>query len=196
MRIGEIIESTSTRFVAESFELNQPPALGSLIKVHLREGSELYGVVCYGQTGSLDPGRRAVRRSSDEVYDEEIYRESPQLEHTLRTEFESLSVGVVEGGVARQCLPPQPPALHFSVHDCTRHETVSFTENLYYFRLLLAAAGRVPADQLLAANVWQVHKERGEDKDWLTKAAREIANLLKHDYDRLMTVLYALEPMN
>jgi hypothetical protein len=194
MRIGEIIESTSTRFVAESFELNQPPPLGSLVKVSLGEGRDLYGVVCYGETGGLDPRRRAVRRSSDEVHDEQIYRENPQLEHTLRTEFEILSVGMGEGGVVRQGLPSQPPPLHFSVHRCYSEETVLFTENLYYFRLLLGASGQVPVEQLLAANVRRVYEERGEDEEWLQRAARELANLLKQDYDRLMTVLYAIEP--
>jgi hypothetical protein len=194
MRIGEIIESSSTRFVAESFELNQPPLLGSLVEVRIGEGRDLYGVVCYGETGGLDRGRRAVRRSSDEVYDEQIYQESPQLKHTLRTEFESLSVGMVEGGVIRQCLPSQPPPLHFSVHSCGFEETMLFTENLYYFRLLLGASGPVPAEQLLAANVRQVYKERGEEEEWLKRAAREVAKLLKQDYERLMTVLYAIEP--
>jgi len=69
-----------------------------------------------------------------------------------------------------------------------------FTENLYYLRLLAGASGRVPAEQLLAANVRQVYEERGKDEEWLKRAAREIANLLKQDHDRLMTVLYAIEP--
>ena len=194
MRIGEVIESTSTRFVAESLELNQPPPLGSLVKVRIGEESDLYGVVCHGETGSLDPGRRAVRRGRDQVYDEQIYLESPQLEHTLRTEFDSLSVGVIEGGAVRQGLPSQPPPLHFSVHSCDIEETMLFTNNQYYFRLLLGPSGPVPAEQLLAANVRRVYEERGKDEEWLRTAAREIANLLKRDYDRLMTVLYAIQP--
>ena len=35
MRIGEIIETGTAGFVAESFELNRPPPLGSLVKVCL-----------------------------------------------------------------------------------------------------------------------------------------------------------------
>ncbi|MBC7262242.1 MAG: hypothetical protein H5T63_09525, partial [Chloroflexi bacterium] len=66
MRIGEIVETTSTSFVAESFELNRPPPLGSLVAVSLpAQAMELYAVVTYGQTVGLDPGRRAVRRSTD-----------------------------------------------------------------------------------------------------------------------------------
>jgi len=42
--------------------------------------------------------------------------------------------------------------------------------------------------------VRQAYRQRGEDREWLERAAREIAALLKHDYERLMTVLYAIEP--
>jgi hypothetical protein len=194
MRIGEIIESASTRFVAESFELNQPPALGSLVRVQVGEERDLYGVVCYGETGGLDPGRRAVRRSTEDSFDDQIYRESPQLEHLLRTEFTSLAVGVKKERMVSQGLPSQPPPLHYSVHSCNPEETILFTESLYYLRLLLGIAAPVPAHQLLAANMRQMYELRGEDGDWLNRAAREVASLLRQDYEGLMTVLYAIQP--
>jgi hypothetical protein len=44
MRIGEIIETGTTGFVAESLELNRPPDLGSLVKVEVGEGACVYGL--------------------------------------------------------------------------------------------------------------------------------------------------------
>ena len=193
MRIGEIIETGTTGFVAESFELNRPPALGSLVKVEIGEGGCVYGVVSHGTTTGLDPGRRAVRRSTETVYDEAIYNEHPELRHTLRTEFSVLLVGCVEDGAIRQHLPAQPPPLHYSVHQCAAEEVRAFSERLYYLRLLLSASGEVPSEQLLAAHIRQAYRQRGQDRAWLERAAREIAALLKHDYERLMTVLYAIE---
>jgi len=205
MRIGEIIETGTTGFVAESLELNQPPALGSLVKVEVGEGGCVYGVVSHGTTAGLDPGRRAVRRSTEAVYDQAIYDEHPELRHTLRTEFSVLLVGCVEGGLPpgpptlggtggiRQHLPAQPPPLHYSVHKCAEEEVRAFSERLYYLRLLLAAPGEVPSEQFLAAHVRQAYRQRGQDREWLERAAREIAALLKYDYERLMTVLYAIE---
>jgi hypothetical protein len=189
MRIGEIIETGTTGFVAESLELNRPPALGSLVKVEVGEGACVYGVVSHGTTTGLDPGRRAVRRSTEQIYDEH-----PELRHTLRTEFTVLLVGCLEDGAIRQHLPAQPPPLHYSVHQCTEEEVRAFSERLYYLRLLLSAPGEVPSEQLLAAHVRQAYRQRGQDREWLERAAREIAALLKHDYERLMTVLYAIEP--
>ncbi|MFQ5814315.1 MAG: hypothetical protein ACE5I2_14155 [Anaerolineae bacterium] len=196
MRIGEIIETGTTGFVAESLDpkLNRPPALGSLVKVEVGDGGCVYGVVSHGTTAGLDPGRRAVRRSTEKVYDEAIYDEHPELKHTLRTEFSVLLVGCVEDGAIRQHLPAQPPPLHYSVHQCTEEEVRAFSERLYYLRLLLSAPGEVPSEQFLAAHVRQAYRQRGEDREWLERAAREIAALLKYDYERLMTVLYAIEP--
>ena len=194
MRIGEIIETGTTGFVGESLELNQPPALGSLVKVEVGDGACVYSVVSHGTTAGLDPGRRAVRRSTEQVYDEAIYDEHPELRRTLRTEFSVLLVGYVEDGAIRQHLPAQPPPLHYSVHQCTEEEVRAFSEGLYYLRLLLSAPGEVPSEQLLAAHVRQAYRQRGQDREWLKRAAREIAALLKHDYERLMTVLYAIEP--
>ncbi len=193
MRIGEIIATSSTAFVAESFDLNRPPALGSLVKAATGDGKEIYAVVSHGETRGLDPGRMAMRRSTEEVYDQAIYDEHPELRHTLRTEFTALLVGTSETGELRQHVPAQPPPLHYTVHTCTADEVRRFTEHLYYFRLLLAASGEVPPQQLLAANVREVHRQRGDDTAWLDRAAQEIARLLKQDYESLMTVLYAIE---
>ncbi len=194
MRIGEIIHTTSPSFVAESYELHGPPALGSLVKVQVGQDSWVYAVVSYGETGAIEPGRRPVRRGTEEVYDEAIYREHPELKRVLRTEFVALLVGTGEGERTSQGLPPQPPPLHYTVHACTSQEVRRFTEGLYYLRLLLSGEGKVPKEQLLAAHLREAYRERGQDEEWLRRAAKEVASLLKHDYDRLMTVLLGIEP--
>lgn len=198
-RIGEIIETETAFFVAESFTLHSPPALGRLVCVPVEATGEtealprVYGIVCYGTTASPDPGRRAVRRSTEDVYDQAIYREHPQLRLTLRTEFTARLVGYVEAGRVRHYLPPQPPPLHFSVHECSVSEVHAFTERLTYLRLLTGAV-EISPEQLLAAHIRQVYRARGGDDAWLSLAARQVAGLFKNDYERLMTVLYGIEP--
>jgi len=134
-----------------------------------------------------------VRRSTDEVYDDAIYREHPQLQLTLRTEFTVRLVGYAQDERIHQYLPPRPPALHYSVHACSSDEVRAFTSRLVYLRLLLNAAEIAP-EQLLAAHIRQVYSARGYDGEWLSTAARQVAGLLKSDYERLMTVLYGIEP--
>jgi len=192
-RIGEIVETETSRFVAESFELHRPPALGQLVYATGDGNMHLYAVVCYGTTASPDPGRRAVRRSTGEVFDQAVYDEHPQLELMLRTEFTARLVGYADETRVRHYLPPQPPPLHYSVYTCTAHEVARFTERLTYLRLLLEVP-EMAAEQLLAAHIREIYGLRGDDQDWLSSAAREVAGLLKSDYERLMTVLYAIEP--
>ena len=200
MRIGEIIETTSTSFVAESFDLNRPPALGHLVAVQVPGGArgadnDVYAVVTYGQTVGIDPSRRAMRRGTDSVFDQEVYHEHPELSHILRTEFGAALVGFFDGRV-RQHLPPLPPPLHFSVHEVSLADVCRFTSNLLYLRFLLMGTPQalVSPLQIVAANVREVYRQRGNDLPWLERAAREVAMLLKDDHTSLLTVLYAIDP--
>jgi hypothetical protein len=201
MRIGEIVETTSTGFVAESFELNSPPPLGGVVTVHVAAESTgksaeaaIYAVVTYGQTAGLDPSRRAIRRSTDTVFDQAVYDHNPELSHVLRTEFGAALVGFLADGHVRQHLPSQPPPLHFSVQSVSQEDLRRFTDHFDYFRLLLTVAGPVLPSQVLAAHVREVYRQRDQDQVWLDAAAREIAILLKDDHQALLTVLYAIDP--
>ena len=193
-RIGEIIETTSTALVAECETLNKPPALGSLARVSVEAGRELFAVVAFGRTGGLDPSRRAVKRGSAEFSDAAIYERHPELSRILRTEFGAVLVGWSAEGRIWQRLPAQPPPLHFSLFACDQLAAVRFSDRLSYLRLLLAHEGEMPADQLLAANIRETYRIRGNDMAWLERAGKEAASLLQNDYERLMNVLLAIEP--
>jgi len=195
-RIGEIVATSSSSLTAASFALHQPPPLGSLVKVTVEEGRRrVYGVVSFGTTAGLDPGRRVVRRSTDDVQDAAIYAEHPQLQKTLRTEFQALLVGYGGAdGRIYQHLPPQPPPLHYSICGCDADEVRRFSQRHGYFRILLQTMGELPAEQLMAAHIREVYAARGNDVGWLDTAAREVAALLKGEYDRLMGVLQAIDP--
>ena len=106
-RVGEVIEASTTAFVAQCYELYQSPPLGSLVKTK-DEPVELYGIVYHATTGSLEPGRRPIARGKDEASEEAIYRTSPQLTKLLRSEFGALVVGHKRGEKLYQYLPPKP----------------------------------------------------------------------------------------
>ena len=194
-RCGEIIATNTSSFVAESYTLHQPPPLGSLVYVQPTTGQPIYAVVSFGNTGGLDPGRRVVRRSTEDTFDSAIYQQHPQLVKTLRTEFSALLVGYRDTlGRLRRHLPSQPPPLHYSVLPCDLPTLTAFSEQMTYFRLLLAAQGELPTEQLLAAHIRQTYTLRGNDLPWLARAAREVSTLLQAESARLLTVLYDIEP--
>lgn len=191
--IGEIIETSTLDFVAESQRLHQPPALGELVVVQVNGEDYCYGVVTYGTTSSPDAGRRVVRRATAEVRDEAIYDQHPQLSRLLQTTFRAKMVGWRDDDRILQSIPPTPPPLHHTVYRCPGDIGRFVKRGFYYFRLLLDDAGEVPAEHVLAAHVRHAYQEQGRDAAWLERAAREIASLLKNDHERLMSVLYAID---
>ncbi len=195
MRIGEVIETSTVGFWAESATLHDLPPLGSLVGVRAPDGDTIYGVVAFGQTAGVDAGRRAVRRGGDGVFDAAIYDEHPELLRILRTTFRAVIVGYADAdGAPKHHLPPFPPPLHYSVARCDTATVRAFTEAPRYFAILAGAEGEVAPEQLLAAHIRCVYDDRGGDDAWLALAGRQVARLLKREYDRLLTVLEAIDP--
>ena len=201
-RIGEVIEATTTRFTAGAYELLEAPPFGSLVRAQTRtEGMAVYGLVYEIRTGSKEPGGRALVRgrtyTGRELYDQEIYHEHPDLAEVLQTEFSAITVGFVEAERMYQYLPPQPPPVHYSVYECTGDELASFTEMTDFFRTLLFAY-QIPSDELLAATIRAAARARnadpGTERAYLVRAGREVASLLKDDYDRLTAILRRIRP--
>jgi hypothetical protein len=193
-RAGEIIAATSCDFTAQSVRLHAAPPLGSFVRVP-HDGLDLYGVVSEARTDSLEAGGRPVARAHGDVLDAAIYRENPDLEHVLRTEFTAVVVGYAECGALRQHLPPLPPPLHYSVYACAAEEIVAFSERLDYLRALLDCRATA-ADELVAANVRLAAAARPLDEShaFLVRVGRELAVLLRDEYDRLTAVLRRLRP--
>jgi hypothetical protein len=198
-RIGEVIESTTTSFTAGAYELLEAPPFGALVRAQARsEGTAVYGLVYEIRTGSKEPGGRALVRgrtySGRELYDAEIYHEHPDLAEVLQTEFSAITVGFVEHERVQQYLPPQPPPVHYSVYECGDAELARFTAASDFFRTLLFAY-QIPSDELLAAVIRAAARARGEAaRDYLVQAGREVASLLKDDYDRLTAILRRIRP--
>lgn len=187
--IGEIVESSTTEFLAQTIELDSAPPFGALVEVVTEEGSTVFGVVAHVQTAGIDPGSRAIMRGHGEVRDERIYQENPDLPLVLRTTFRGLVVGFAQGTQLHQYLPARPPRLHYSVFTATPSTVRTFAaRGLDYLQALLTAA-EVPADELLAANLRYVAAQYPDGSEFLQSAGRELAQLLRADYPRLTAIL-------
>jgi hypothetical protein len=194
-RLGEVIETSTTTFVAESDQLHCLPGLGTLVRVGgLNQSQSFFGVVAYGATGGLDTSRRAVRRGGDELADAAIYDRHPELELILRTVFSVAVVGYREGAAIRHSLPALPVPLHYSVHTCTLEEVGAFCHAPHYFPTLLNYRGDLTPEQLVASHLHWIDATLADDHTWLTDASRRLARLMKHDYDRLVTILQSVDP--
>lgn len=169
MPIGEVIETSSSKCVAQSYVLEQAPALGSLVQI-----GTSYGVVAEIRTVSLDPSRKPQALGDGKKKLAEIFQEQPQLQALLRTEFEIQLVAI-------EALPDSPPRLHEQVTEASAQALVKDLSYLRYLKDL-------PSEVL----VKHVRLLAGTEEVLKISATRILAHYLKNDAEKLEEVLERL----
>ena len=187
-RAGEVIEASTTGFVAQCYELYQSPPLGSLVKT-ADQAVELYGIVYNATTTSLEPGRRPIARGKDKTSEEEIYRSSPQLTQLLRSEFSTLVVGYRENEKLHYHLPPKPARIHGFVHLCPPEEVKEFSQSFDFLNILINTHLPVPTNELIAACLRQMSRVHEDPHPFLVAAGKELAILLSGDLNQFKAIL-------
>ena len=193
MRIGEIIESNTTSFVAGAYQLLHAPPFGALVRAEGRDGCAAYGLVYNIETTSREMSGRAIVRGREGMYDGDIYLENPDLEAVLQTEFRALIVGYCDGPTIRQHLPAHPPPIHYSVYLCDEDELRRFTKRLQFCRTILNAPD-VPQEELLAATLRQAAAAQPDPHAFLVTAGRSLAVLLREEHARLLAIVERMRP--
>jgi len=187
-RVGEVIEVSTTDFVAQCYELYQSPPLGSLVKTRDLP-VELYGIVYNATTTSLEPGRRPIARGRDETTEEEIYRSSPQLLKLLKSEFSALVVGHRQGDKLYHYLPPKPARIHSFVYLCPPEEVKEFSQSLDFLNMLINARLPVTVEEIVAACLRQMSQVYEDRHAFLVAAGKELAILLGGQFNQLKAIL-------
>lgn len=232
--IGEVIESSTTEFVAESKELHSPAPFGSFVKVGMGEISSapasgqpnvddpfdsfrqsagtfnstyhgevdadscntppaIYAIIYGANTGPVDTGRKLRAYWKGETELEEI---NPELgEWLLVTNFRALVVGYCANNSVCRFLPPQPPKLLTPVYPCSPAEVRRLTDRMDFLRTIVNFAG-APVEELLAACIRNAMTQYPEDRrnDFVVSAGKELAALLRDDYDRLHAIIRRIAP--
>ena len=189
-RGGEVVESTSTSFVAQCYQLEGAPALGGLVRT---DSPDIYGVVGSVTTEPLDSARPVLARGEDAVSEEDVIRDNPQLARLLTSRFEVYIAGHVEDGVIHQYLPPRPPRVHSFVYTCDPEETARFTGEFDLLRLLLNS-GANHSDEIVGACIRQAAPSHDQPAEFLALACRALAVELSADVARLNSILRRVAP--
>ena len=191
-RVGEVIEASTTDFIAQCYELYQLPPLGSLVKAQ-DENVTLYGVVCHATTGSLEPGRRPIARGKDAASEEEVYRSSPQLSKLLKSEFSVLAVGHRENDKLYHYLPSKPARIHGFVYQCSPEEVREFSQSFDFLNILVNTHLPVSADEIIAAVLRRMSATQEDPHAFLVAAGKELAILLSGQFNQLKAILGRLK---
>jgi hypothetical protein len=187
--VGEVVEASTTEFVAQCHELYGSPPLGALVKTG-GDGT-VYGVVAEVATRSLDPGRRPVAMGAGEADVEAVYSRNPQLGRLLSTEFRAVAVGHMADGRLMRYVPPLPPKIHDMVYPCDEEQTREFSDSLHFLSLLLSVQAGSP-DDVAAAFLRGASRSHADPRAFLVGAGRELASLLGGDLQRLNGILRRL----
>ena len=193
-QVGEVIQSGTGSFVAQSYSVNEAPPFGSLVRARL-EGQEtsIYGVVSKIETSPLDPSRRPVARGQEAGSLAEIYQDHPQLKELFRTEFTATVVGHARDGSLYHHLPPLPPEIHQLVYSCADEEVAAFTRGLGFLPLLLSGQGTPGPEEVVAAFLRHAARARGEEGHaFLVRAGKQLVPLLRGESVRLTSLLAKL----
>jgi hypothetical protein len=190
-KIGEIVESNSTEYTAECYELHAVPSLGSLVKV-TEPVIEIYGIVCQSGTAGIEPGRHPVARGKDETSEEAVYQSSPQLVKLLRSEFQVLIIGHKIDGIIYQYLPSKPAHIHAFVHVCDIDEVKEFSRSFDFLNSLINTRLEIPVEELVAAALREMSKAQTDPHAFLIAGGKALTAILSGDYRRLKTILARL----
>ena len=181
--IGEVVESSTAEFVAESRVIHCAPPFGSFVRVP--SDVTIFGLVFNVVTRSIEPNRRP---SAYGMTEEELRYEQPQIFELLRTEFHAFTVGYSDESKVKQILPPSPPPIHSFVYLCSDEEIRDFTSNYDFLRTLVGNS-KTPPDELIIAAVRNTLRVRGEDGRYVVQVGKELSKLIRDDYDRLSSML-------
>jgi len=191
-RVGEVIEASTTDFVAQCYELYELPPLGSLVKTR-EPDAEQFGVVYQATTTSFEPGRRPIARGKDEASEEALYQANPQLMKLLRSEFGVLVVGHRESDRLHHYLPPKPARLHGFVYLCSPEEIREFSQSFGFLNILVNTHLPIASGEIIAAALRQMSRVYEDRHAFLVSTGKELAVLLSGDFSQLKTILERLK---
>lgn len=192
-RVGEVVEASTSGFVAQCHRLYDAPPLGALVRCGPADYA-VYAVVAEVTTRSLDPGRRPTAVGHDDATEDDVYHRNPQLSRLLGTEVTAVTVAHTTGdGRLLRYLPPSPPRIHAFVSPCAAAELRRISGSLDFLPALLAAPVASP-DDVAAAFLRQAAAAHDDPESFRVAAGRDLAALLAGQVPRLNSLLRRLAP--
>lgn len=187
---AEVIESSLHGWKAQSWQWDGVPPFGSLVTVAAHKRT-LLGVVHQVRTGSDDPVRHPFAYQKTH---EELLKEQPQIFEFLKTTFDCLVIGYVEGGKVQYTLAPKPAMIHSFVALADDDLSKRFFYTHTYLHVLFSLSHSLfNLDELVLA-LLQQQSDLGVITERSLQQFIELFSLLMgNDYRRLKLFLQRVE---
>lgn len=209
---AEIIESSCSKFLAQTWDPQGEALLGGLVEVSTKNtntfgtnkfgtnifGTNIFGIITSIQTGSQDPMRYPFTYKKTE---EELKREQPQIFEFLKTTFDVQIVGTTKttDNVINYNLPLTPPKIHSFVRNSDAQTIKKFFSKTDFLSLLFSAQiSNLDEILLIILKSLKLNKtglnktslnKNDKNEFCLNKFCRDFALLSGNDYKRLKLFL-------
>ena len=185
-RLGDIIETSTTTFTTQCYNLYDSPVLGELVKTNGMYPT--YAVAYNIYTEAIDPSRKPMARGHNENKEEDVYNNNPQLKHLLRTDFQSIIIGHKLASRMLYHLPPTPPQIYSFVHTCEEEDTMTITSNTSIIRTL--ATSNVPAiEEIISAYIRNASKYQEDNTMFFETIGINLASYFPGEFKKVESIL-------
>ncbi len=194
MSEARVIAASLRRFdCAYGGYVEAPFPLGTLLTV--REGETgVFGVVADVQSGPDDPSRPLTPPSGVAgLTAAAVLEQRPHMRPLLRTRVSVVCCGYLAGETIWPRLAPTPPPLLALVTEASADEAVRLTSDGAFLAALVAASEC--DDAVIAAAIRRVSRAyESEAHEFLVRAGKELARLLKAEPARLTSIIRGIAP--
>lgn len=189
---AEVIESSLTGWVAQSWLWDTFPAFGSFVAIEGKKRT-VFGIVHQVQTGSMDPVRYPFPYQKTE---EELLKEQPQIFEFLKTTFSCIAIGYQEKKSISYLIAPEPPKIHaFITHPDSETSKIFFANNKYLHLLFTHSTNIFNMDELILALLKQHQDLNILTEDKMNRFMQTYSLLIGNDYRRIKLFLQRVEHM-
>src|SRR5579863_2028069 len=187
---AEVIESSLTGWLAQSWQWNTFPSFGSLVTIEEKKRT-LFGIVHQVQTGSMDPIRYPFPYKKTE---EELLQEQPQIFEFLKTTFSCLVIGYEEKYSMTYLIAPEPPKIHsFISHPSIEKSKIFFASSRYLHLLFTHSSHIFNIDELMLALLKNHMALNILTKEKLITLMQTYSLLTGNDYRRIKLFLQRMD---
>ncbi|MCC7430880.1 hypothetical protein IT568_08570 [bacterium] len=186
--VAEVLESTSTTFLAELYAEDKTPDFASVVKIYDEKIEyPIWAIV----TNIINCGTYERQAVAFGLSRTELAKTQPQLSQLLKTRFEGIIIGFGSTLDFSPEIPPKPPLIHDQIVLAEELDYKILQDNLSFLRFFFLADSSFVDEIIfrLIAKIFETNKE----KQVFVNAGKEISDYLRNDYVRLTKIINRFE---